>query len=523
MARPPALWYARRVPGPGLPEEVVLLSGRTEAPEAAAAPSGWRRPDPVAPSPAEHRYRTLALSVVLMGVMITAVDTTIVVLGLPVMMQRLHANMIGMVWVITGYLLVLTMTTTQLGRFGDMYGRVRMYNLGFAVFTLGSVLCGLAFSQEQLVAYRLLQALGGAMVSANSGAIIADTVPANERGRAYGLISIGWNVGAVLGILLGGLIVTFIDWRYIFFINLPIGAVGFFLGIRVLRERSPRQGRRLDLPGTALLGGGLLLVLMGLTNASGAGWTHAVIGECAAGAVLLLALVLWERGSAAPLVDVALLRHRVLSASVLAAFFQALGSFAVLFLVIMYLQGVRGLSPFRASLLLIPGYVVGGLLAPYGGRLADRYGARLPASAGLLLQLLAFGVYATVTPTSPLTIIVFAALANGIGSAFFYPANNSAVMAHAPAGAYGVASGLLRTMSNIGMVVSFAVALLAAAAAIPRQTAFAIFLGVSRLTAPMATAFVSGLRAALFTAMGLMLVAVVLSILRGHDDRATAG
>ena len=491
------------------------------AEDAAAAVSPIR--GAAAASTDERRYRTIALTVVLMGVMITAVDTTIVVLGLPVMMQRLHANMVGMVWVIMAYLLVLTMTTTQLGRFGDMYGRVRMYNLGFAVFTAGSVLCGLAGGAGQLVAFRIVQGLGGALVSANSGAIIADTVPPAERGRAYGLTAIGWNVGAVLGILLGGLIITFVNWRYIFFINLPIGTAGLLMGLRVLRERSPRMARGLDLPGTGLLGAGLLLVLLALTNASGAGWTTAVSVRMGVGLLFLVALVLWERRCPVPLVDLELLRHRVLTSSVLAAFFQSLGSYAVIFLVIMYLQGVRGLSPFAAALLLIPGYVVGGLVAPYAGRIADRHGARVPASLGLALQAAAFVLYATLGVRTPLWIVVSAALINGIGSAFFFPANSSAVMANAPAGSYGVASGLLRTMSNIGMVASFAIALLAAAAAIPRQAAFAIFLGVSRLTSSLAHGFVRGLHAALFTAIALMLVALLLSVLRGEERRGGHG
>jgi EmrB/QacA subfamily drug resistance transporter len=506
---------------PPLKEPTTIAAAAREATSShtSGPPPGRAAP---APSPDERRYRALALTVVLMGVMITAVDTTIVVLGLPVMMRRLHSDMLGMVWVIMAYLLVLTVTTTQLGRFGDMFGRVRMYNLGFLVFTVGSVLCGLAGSGAELVAFRIVQGLGGAMVSANSGAIIADTVPPAERGRAYGLTAIGWNIGAVLGILLGGLIITFVNWRYIFFINLPIGAAGLLIGWRVLRERSPRASRRLDLVGAGLLGAGLLLVLLALTGATGAGWTSTATVKLVVGAVLLAALVLWERRAPAPLVDMALLRHRVLSASVLAALFQSMGGYAVIFLVIMYLQGVRGLSPFAASLLLTPGYVVGGLLGPVAGRLADRVGARLPASVGLALQGLSFGLYATLTPHSHLAWVVVAALVNGIGSAAFFPANNSAVMASAPRGAYGVASGLLRTMSNVGMVTSFAVALLAASASIPRQAAFAIFLGVTTLTAPLARAFVQGLRSSLFLAIALVAVAVVLSILRGREDRSQA-
>ncbi len=462
---------------------------------------------------------SVVLVVVLLGVMLTAVDTTIVVLGLPVMMVDLHATMVSMVWVIMAYLLTLTVLGTQVGRLGDMFGRVRMYNLGFALFTLGSVLCGLSQSDTQLVGLRVLQAVGGAFVSANSGAIIADNVPAARRGRAYGLTGIGWNVGAVLGILLGGVLITFANWRLIFLINLPIGLVAFFLSYRVLRERSPRVRQRIDAPGILLLGAGLFLVLLALTNMTGSGWTAGHGEVLLAGALLIGLFLAWEKRAPDPLLALSLFRQRVLTASVLAAFFQALGSYAVVFLVIMYLQGARGLSPFAASVLLVPGYVVGGFLGPWSGRVADRYGARLPASIGLFLQIGGVLLYATLGLQSPLAIVVLAAVINGTGNGFFFPANNSAVMANAPKHAYGVASGLLRTLANVGMVGSFAVALLAASAAIPRSLAFAIFLGTSRLTPPLAQAFTEGMHVALITAVVPLGLALGLSILRGREQR----
>ena len=488
-------------------------------------------PAPAVPSPStaqseagEQRYQRVALLVVMLGVMLTSIDTTIVVLALPVMKADLHADLLQMVWVIMAYLLVLTILATQVGRLGDLFGRVRMYNLGFAIFTLGSVFCGFAQTGPQLIAFRVLQALGGALVSANSGAIIADTVPAARRGWAYGLTGIGWNIGAVLGILLGGLLITFVNWRAIFFINLPIGLLALFLGLRVLglrvlQERSPRLAERLDLLGMALLGAGLFLALQGLTDMTGTGWTAATGGKLLAGGVLIAGFLLWERFAPAPLLDLRLLRQRVLAASVLAAFFQALGSFAVLFLVIMYLQGVRALSPLASSLLLVPGYTLSGVLSPWSGRLADRFGARVPASLGLALQAVGVLLYAQLTVVSPLWQVVLAAIINGLGAALFFPANSSAVMANAPASAYGVASGLLRTLANIGMVCSFAVALLVAAAAISRQAAFAIFLGTSQLTVLLAHAFVTGMHAALLLSIGLLGIALLLSLLRGHEVR----
>ncbi len=397
-----------------------------------------------------------------------------------------------------------------------------MYNVGFAVFTAGSLLCGLAASGPQLVAFRVVQGLGGALVSANSGAIIADTVPPAERGRAYGLVAIGWSVGAVLGILLGGLIITFFNWRAIFFINVPIGAVGLWMGVRGLRERVHRIAQRLDLVGTALLGAGLLLVLLALTDTTGVGFTATTAAKLAGGVALLGLLVVWERRVASPLLDLGLLRHSVLRASVLAAFFQSLGGYAVMFLVIMYLQGARGLSPFVAALVLVPGYVLGGFVAPLAGRLADRAGSRLPVSLGLGLQAVAFLLYASLTLGSSVAVVGIAALINGVGNAFFFPANNAAVMANAPPEAYGLASGLLRTLSNVGMVMSFAVALLAASTGIPRADAFAIFLGVSHLTPALAQLFLTGLRSAMLSAISFLVAALALSLVWGSRGAVDA-
>jgi MFS family permease len=203
----------------------------------------------------------LALAVIVTGVLITAVDTTIVVLALPEIQRSLATGLTSVVWVVIGYLLVITILATQVGRLGDMFGRARMYRAGFLIFIAGSALCALAWNEGSIVAFRLVQGVGGALVTANSGAVIADTFPAGKRGRAYGFNSIGWSLGAVLGIVLGGLIVTYFSWRWIFWINVPIG-IGAYLGaLRVLHDRGQRQRHRIDLAGMASLGLGLSSVL----------------------------------------------------------------------------------------------------------------------------------------------------------------------------------------------------------------------------------------------------------------------
>jgi len=473
-------------------------------------------------SSSEGRYRATVLAIVMTGVMMSAIDTTAVVLGLPVMMKDLHSDIVNMIWVIMSYLLVITILGTQVGRLGDMFGRARMYNLGFAVFTLGSLLCGVSTTGPELIAFRVIQGTGGALISSNSGAVIADTFPPHERGKAYGFTGVGWSAGAILGILVGGAFVTFLNWRYIFFINLPIGALATSVGYYALKDRSPRVKARVDLIGMGLLGAGLFLVLLSLSNLTGSGWSPTYGAELGAGLVTVVAFVLFERRAASPLIDLGILRQRVLTASIFAAFFQALASFAVLFLVIMYLQGPRALSPFNASLLLVPGYVLGAIIAPFAGRFADRFGARVVGSIGLAVQILGILVYSTLSLDASLYVVILGSVVTGCGSSTFFPANNSAVMASAPRNAYGVASGLLRTFSNIGMVSSFAMALLIASLSIPRQLAFSIFLGVGGISGGLSAAFVQGMHSALTASIALLAVALLLSLARGKETRTEA-
>src|SRR5487761_1828988 len=215
----------------------------------------------------EQATRTgLAMIVLMSGVLMTAVDTTIVVLALPEIQRSLDVALTDVVWVIISFLLVITLLATQVGRLGDMFGRVRMYEAGFLVFIIGSLLCALAWNEAAIIGFRVLQGIGGAFVTANSGAIIADLYPPERRGRAYGYNAVGWSLGAVLGIVLGGLIVTYISWRWIFGINVPIGAGAVMLATRVLHERGERARRRFDLLGMVTLGLGLFGVLWAMTT-----------------------------------------------------------------------------------------------------------------------------------------------------------------------------------------------------------------------------------------------------------------
>ncbi len=453
----------------------------------------------------------LVLLIVVIGVVMAAVDATIVILALPTMEHSLHISLSAVIWVMVGYLLVITVTATQVGRLGDMFGRVRMYEAGFLVFIVGSALCAVANNGATIIAFRLLQGLGGAFLTANSGAVLADNFPPERRGRAYGFNAVGWNIGAILGILLGGLIITYVSWRWIFWINVPTGVVALAVAIPLLHDRSPRERQRIDWPGMAALGTGLFLILWAMVRLSTASFEGGEAAALVAGAALLVVFAFIERTVGDPMVNLSIFRIPTMPSALLAAMFQAIGTFAVLFLVIMYLQGVRSLSPLHASLLLVPGYVIGGLLAPIGGRLADRVGPIWPATVGIAIQIAALLAYAQLGVHSPLVIIVIAAAVNGIGGAGFYPANTTAVMAVSPGRAFGTASGLLRTFSNVGMVFSFAVAVLVAARSISKRTAFQIFVGTTSLPHHLRSTFNSGLHAAFYSSMAFLVVATVLS------------
>ena len=219
-------------------------------------------------------YKWIALSVTTIGALMAAIDSTIVILALPDMMVKLHADLVEMVWVIMAYILISTVFLLTFGRVADMFGRVRMYNLGFVVFTVGSALCGLSQNATQLILFRLVQGAGAALMMVNSPAILTEAFPPDQRGRALGINGITWALGGIAGPLLGGLILSTASWRWIFYINVPIGIIGTLWGYRALHEISkPRHGEKFDILGSITFSLGLIALLLALNLGIDYGWT----------------------------------------------------------------------------------------------------------------------------------------------------------------------------------------------------------------------------------------------------------
>ena len=474
---------------------------------------------PLNPPATSPSHSSIVLGIVMLGTLMGSLDSTIVLLAFPVINDSLHSDLATSLWIILAYLLVIAVATTQMGRIGDIYGRSRIFNLGFVIFTIGSVLCGFSPHIYLLISFRAVQAVGGAIMQATSGAIIADYFPREKRGRAYGYNSLGFTAGAMLGIVLGGIITTYISWQYIFFINIPIGVIAVTVGLKYIKDFTPRTSTKLDIAGMGLLGSSLVLLSLGLVEFAANGPSTLNVALALIGAVLLPVFVLYDRRLENSLIDFEALKIRVLRNAILSAFFTSVGYFSVVFLVIMYLQGIRALTPLNASLLLVPGYVAGSFLGPVMGRLSDKYGSREIATAGIFFLAVAILIYLTMNATSPLYIVLFASAVSGLGTSMFFPANNSAVMANARAGSYGSISGLLRTVQNIGLVGSYVLAISVAAASIPRQVAFEVFIGTRSLSGGVSQAFISGIDHAFYASIAILAVAGILSFIRGKDLR----
>jgi EmrB/QacA subfamily drug resistance transporter len=445
--------------------------------------------------------------------LMSAIDTTVVILALPTIVSDLSSSLLLAVWTIIGYLLVVAVFTTQIGSLGDAFGRGKIFAMGFTVFTIGSLLCGLSGTMLELVSFRIVQGFGAAMLQSCSSALIADAFPAAARGKAFGYTTLGWNVGGTLGIVLGGVITTFLGWRFIFFINIPVGILGVYLA-RVTLRHEPGQIPRLDYPGMAILGSILLLLVYAATQLASAGISNLVLLLIMVALLLLPPFVYVEKRSANPIIRIGPLLSRTLGVPLFTSFLQAAGYLSVVFILILYLQGIRGYTPLYSSLLLVPGYVAASFLAPYMGRLSDRMGPRIVATAGIALIMLSVTLYLFLTVNTQDYYIITASLLGGIGGSMFWPANNSSIMAGAPTGTYGSVSGLSRTLSNVGTLVSYVLAISVAASAIGREAAFRVFLGSGNVIGGLEVPFLSGIKSAFLVSVSLLLFAGVLSSLR---------
>jgi len=467
----------------------------------------------------QSKRENMILTVVVIGTLMASIDSTIVLLAFPAITSALHSNISTIIWIILIYMIVVAVFSTQFGRVGDIYGRGKMFNIGFIIFTIASFFCGIATTDIILILFRALQAIGGALISSNSSAIIADTFARNRIGRAYGFTSMSWNIGALLGILLGGIITTFIGYRYIFFINVPIGIIAILLGIKYVKD-SNKSNDVIDIYGMTLLGISIALIAYSGINYASVGQDSLNITLFLVGLMTAALFVIVDRKVKMPTLNFQMFGNRIFRNSLFATLFQGLGFMGVTFLLIMYLQGVRGLSPYYASLILFPGYIVSGILAPYMGKYSDKYGSGLIATLGIVFMVIGISFYILfLSASSPIYYVIIGTIITGMGGGMFWPSNNSAVMANVRGELRGAASGTLRLLSSLGLIGSFIIAFVATSSAVPRYMAFEIFAGTSKVIGGIGTQFVYGMRAAFIVLIIMLIIAGFFSFTRGNENR----
>ncbi|MEI7914617.1 MAG: MFS transporter [Mycobacteriaceae bacterium] len=427
-------------------------------------------------------YKWVVLSNTTLGTLLATINASIVLISLPAIFRGIGldplqpANVGYLLWMLMGYLVVTAVLVVPFGRLGDMYGRVRMYNIGFIVFTVAAV--ALSFDPFTLdggaiwlIAWRVVQGVGGAMLMASSSAILTDAFPANQRGMALGVNMVAAVAGSFLGLLIGG-VLSEVHWQAIFWVGVPVGIIGTLWSVRSLKELGVRTPGRMDWAGTVTFGVGLTIALIGITYGiqpygdHSTGWTNPmVLGAIGVGCALLAVFVAVELRVTAPMVDVRLFRSAAFGMGNLAGLMASVGRGGLQFMLIIWLQGIwlplHGFSfestPLWAGVYMLP-MTVGFLLAgPIAGSLADRVGARPFTVGGMVLMAASFVALVLIPVNFNYWVFALLVFLNGVGGGIFTAPNTAAIMSSVPPAQRGAASGVRATFFNAGSSLSIGI------------------------------------------------------------------
>jgi EmrB/QacA subfamily drug resistance transporter len=459
---------------------------------------------------AEENRKWWTLAAVAFGLFMIMLDNTIVNVALPSIERDLHMTISNLEWVVTAYALTFAALLITGGKLGDYYGRRKMFVVGLVIFTLSSLACGLAPNAGFLIGARAVQGAGSALMNPATLSIITATFAPRERGRAIGIWAGVSAMALAIGPLIGGLIVDNLNWNWIFFVNVPVGAVGIVVSQLVIREsRDTSHEQSIDFPGLFTSGLGLLAVCYALIEGNRHGWLSGeILGLFAASAVLLAAFVLVERHQRLPMLDLSLFRDSSFTGANTVAMLVSLGMFGVFFFVSLYVQNILGYSPTKAGATFLPMTVLIIIVAPLAGSLSDRVGSRWLMGGGMLLVSISSLLYLRVGVDTSYWVLLPQMLIGGVGMAMTMSPMTSAAMASVPVDKAGVGSGVLNSFRQVGG--SLGIALMGAI------LASYITPGVGR--ARSAQDFVNGLHAALLTSAVITFCAAIVAVLLVHTS-----
>lgn len=439
-------------------------------------------------------------------------DMRIVLVGLPTIGRQLGIGIDELVWTTQAYVFTSTLFALLVGRVGDQFGRVKLYNVGFVVFTIGSALASLSTTGIQLIAFRAIQGVGAALLMVNSQAMLADAAEGSDLGTMLGINMIAGSIGGVAGLTLSGIILTFADWRALFYINVPVGIFGTLWARSRLHEITEKDtSKQVDWPGLIAFSVGLLLILLSLTYLSyGPSGTRVGLALLFCGCASLSGFIWIESKSPAPLLDLGLFRNRVFAAGNLSMIISCIPFFGQNILVSLYLQLGLGMSPLETGLVYVPLTVAAVLGGPFWGRLTDRYGGRrLVATGGLGVYSLGQLLLATSGTQDPLVIAGYLAIC-GFGTGMYITPNTSAVMLSVKASQRGVASGFRATIGNLFNSASYGFVVLLLTIAIPYGTLTGLLQNSALQTSPAVLGqFLFGSKIAFYTMAAMNAAAMI--------------
>ncbi len=405
----------------------------------------------------DHSKKWYVLAAVGMGVFLATIDGSIVNVSLPTMEKSFQTDFALVQWVVLAYLLTVTTLMLGIGRLADIYGKKPIYTTGFIVFTSGSVLCGLSPSIYPLIGFRVVQAVGAAMIMALGMAIVTEAFPRSERGRALGISGTIVSVGIAIGPTLGGIIVQNLSWHWIFFVNLPIGVIGTWMVIRFVPDFKPPGGQRFDYWGALTLCVSLLSLLVALTVGQRVGFGDSmVVILIATFAVFLGVFIAIELRMGQPMIDLRLFRKTLFSVSLTTGFIIFICLSGSLLLMPFYIQNVLGYDPQQTGLLMATVPVALGIIAPISGSLSDRFGSRPITVAGLAVLTIGFLAVSSLNAETTTLGYILRFLPVGLGMGIFQSPNNSAIMGAAPRERLGIASGMLAVTRTLGQTTGIA-------------------------------------------------------------------
>jgi len=494
--------------------------GETQSPEAGvralATLLELSSPQPAQRRPSTVSYKWMVLSNTTFGQLMSGLDANIIIVALPVIGRELPGvSALDLIWVVIGYQLVISSVLVNFGRLGDIFGRVRLYRFGFVFFTIGSALCSLSQSGQQLVAFRFVQGGGAALLTANATAIITDTFPANERGRALGTNQVAVASGSVLGLVVGGVLTSTIGWRSIFWVNVPIGVIAIVWSQFHLKEIGRiSRGQEIDLPGNVTFLVALTTILAGATF-----YALNVIGEQLFAILLIVSLVFFalfvyvERNVRDPMLSLELFRRASFTLGNSSVFLNTLARGTILLVLTFYLQGPSmKFDPLLAGLFITPNAASIVLLGPLSGWLSDRHGPRLFTTLGSVLSGIGCLMLAQLGPTASFPEIAVPLVLNGAGIGMFSSPNRASVMNAVPTEQRGVASGAYMTSMYVGNTLSRGLAFLMMGLVLPASILQAIFSGSSQAAGAEAVGlFVSSIHFVFYVSSALLLVTALLS------------